>query len=143
MFAKNCGQLTLVFRERSFLQAEKKETEQMVFYLRASNDVGTELGTIFIYINPTDFFAWEWQGSGINTGGTFQWSHNGNGYMLELFESGGRFGSLFCPAWNVPPNPNGEPLRPWFSQLGNNVGLGSVSNGPPARLVTAFNWHLR
>ena len=120
----------------------------MVIYLRALSDSGNDLGTIFIYFNRSEdpnseYYAWEWQGSGTNTGGTFQWSHNGSGYMLELFESSGRFGSLFCPGWNMPPNPNGEPPRPWFSQLGNNAGIGTVATGTPARLVAGFNWQLR
>lgn len=119
----------------------------MVFLLSAFDGSGTDLGTIFIHVNPPgggfpEGHGWEWQGNGINTGGTFQWSHNGHGFVLELFESGGRFGSLFN-AWEMPPNSSGEPPRPWFASPGRAAGIGSVAPGTPARLTAAFNWRLR
>lgn len=120
----------------------------MIFYLRAFSGSGEELGTISIYISrgasgTGESFSWEWQGAGINTGGTFEWSHNGNGYVMQLLESGARFATLLCPGWDAPPNPNGEPPRPWFSRQGNDGGLGSVARGTPARLIAGFNWQLK
>ena len=120
----------------------------MIFRLRAFDGSGGELGIISIYINrgadgTGEALAWEWQGTGINTGGSFSWSHNGTGYIMALSDPGGSFGSLFCPGWNAPPNPGGEPSRPWFTAQGNNAGLGSVARGAPARLIAGFNWQLR
>lgn len=119
----------------------------MIFFLTAFDGSGTDLGRISIFINPPgagvpEGHGWEWQGTGINTGGSYQWSHNGSSYFMQLLEGGSGFGSLSCPGWAMPPNSNGEPPRPWFSSQGNNAGIGSVSPGSPAQLLAGFNWRL-
>jgi hypothetical protein len=122
----------------------------MVYYLRTTSGGGSDLGILSIYVNEgaesgTEAWAWEWQGDGINTGGSFAWQNDGDQYYMTLFLSNGdRFGTV-NGAWDSTPRPEHEPRRPWFSRQGVSAGIGSrVEPGPPPqRLLPGFNWRLR
>lgn len=92
------------------------------------------MGTLNIAANngtKKNGFGWDMIGLGMNTGGTWEWQHDGTNFSIFLTEN--QKGDLFpfghvVADWSSLSSSNGHPPEPWFSESGVNSGTLEVIN---------------